>query len=262
LTSLTAQPGEYDLSLRSVGSGIHDAAANLLPVGAFDVWQMMVAGDFNGDHRLDCADINLLVAAVAAGSGNLGLDLNGDSGLSLADVTVWLSLAGAAHLPSGSPYLPGDANLDGVVDGSDFNIWNAYKFLLDAAWCHGDFNADGAVDGSDFTIWNAHKFRSSTDLQAAAPTKRSPRTAAGQVGLPAPTLGRTSSVTASTVDTIMSCLSLKHDGSASAMDLPHRLPWNRFLRYRSNADRRQPEIPLTELSQERIELVDALFTWR
>jgi hypothetical protein len=41
----------------------------------------------------------------------------------------WLSLAGAANLPSGNAYLPGDATLDGFVDGSDFGIWNANQFI-------------------------------------------------------------------------------------------------------------------------------------
>ena len=32
------------------------------------------------------------------------------------------------NLPSGNPYLLGDANLDGTVDGQDFLIWNSNKF--------------------------------------------------------------------------------------------------------------------------------------
>lgn len=54
--------------------------------------------------------------------------------------------------------LPGDANGDGVVDGSDFGIWNANKFLSGTDWTRGDFNHDGITDGSDFGIWNANKF--------------------------------------------------------------------------------------------------------
>ena len=56
--------------------------------------------------------------------------------------------------------LPGDANGDGSVDGSDFGIWNANKFSSNANWSLGDFNGDGSVDGSDFGIWNTHKFTS------------------------------------------------------------------------------------------------------
>ena len=64
---------------------------------------------------------------------------------------------------SGNPYLLGDANLDGVVDTSDFNVWTSNKFTSVAAWSAGDFNADGAVDISDFNIWNTTKFTSSND---------------------------------------------------------------------------------------------------
>ena len=54
--------------------------------------------------------------------------------------------------------LPGDANGDGAVDGSDFSIWNANKFRMSTAWTTGDFNGDGITDGSDFSIWNTNKF--------------------------------------------------------------------------------------------------------
>jgi hypothetical protein len=54
--------------------------------------------------------------------------------------------------------LPGDANGDRVVDGSDFNIWNQFKFLTGTDWTMGDFNGDGVTDGADFGIWNANKF--------------------------------------------------------------------------------------------------------
>ena len=55
--------------------------------------------------------------------------------------------------------LPGDANRDGYVDGSDFNVWNANKFRTGTDWSTGDFNGDGVTDGSDFNIWNANKFQ-------------------------------------------------------------------------------------------------------
>lgn len=56
--------------------------------------------------------------------------------------------------------LPGDANQDNVVDGTDFGIWNANKFTQNTDWRSGDFNGDGLTDGADFNIWNAHKFHS------------------------------------------------------------------------------------------------------
>jgi hypothetical protein len=66
---------------------------------------------------------------------------------------------GTTVVPTVQPALPGDANLDGVVDGSDFGIWNANKFGQ-GTWTEGDFNYDNLVDGSDFNIWNQHKYTS------------------------------------------------------------------------------------------------------
>jgi hypothetical protein len=60
--------------------------------------------------------------------------------------------------------LPGDANGDMVVDGSDFGIWNANKFTSGTDWTTGDFNGDGLTDGVDFGIWNAHRFTSAKSV--------------------------------------------------------------------------------------------------
>ena len=56
-----------------------------------------------------------------------------------------------------TPILPGDANGDGKVDGSDVTIlagnWQAgVSDGQTARWAMGDFNGDGRVDGSDVTI--------------------------------------------------------------------------------------------------------------
>ncbi len=123
-------------------------------------------GDLNGDGSWNCADVDSLVAQIVTGMYADLFDMNGDSLLNAADVTVWLGRAGAVNLPSGSSYLPGDGNLDGDVDGSDFSIWNSNKFTSNAAWCLGDFNADGSVDGSDFNVWNGNKFTSADSLNS------------------------------------------------------------------------------------------------
>ena len=122
-------------------------------------------GDFNGDDVWDCDDIDALVAAIAAGGNNPLFDLTGDGVVSMADITDpdfgWLRRAGEENLGVGRTYLVGDANLDGVVDGPDFLLWNENKFMDGAGWCGGDFNADGAVDGQDFILWNQNKFMAS-----------------------------------------------------------------------------------------------------
>ncbi len=54
--------------------------------------------------------------------------------------------------------ISGDGNGDGVVDASDFNIWNSNKFQVGTDWSTGDFNGDNITDASDFNLWNTNKF--------------------------------------------------------------------------------------------------------
>ncbi len=115
--------------------------------------------DFNDDGATDCTDIDALTAAILGGEFAAAFDLNEDGVLDRADRDAWLTEAGAIAFLPDHPYIDGDANLDGVVDISDFNIWNGNKFLQTTSWCDGDFNLDGLVDASDFNIWNAHKFQ-------------------------------------------------------------------------------------------------------
>ncbi|MEM7317198.1 MAG: hypothetical protein AAF497_29035 [Planctomycetota bacterium] len=85
-------------------------------------------------------------------------DLNGDGILDPLDTDRWLADAAQFNGLEG-PYLYGDANLDGDVDVSDFNLWNSNKFTPQVRWDRGDFNGDGQVDVSDFNAWNQNKFR-------------------------------------------------------------------------------------------------------
>ncbi len=64
------------------------------------------------------------------------------------------------HCTVGSGYLsliftpiPGDANDDGSVDGTDYTIWADNVGRKNVGFSHGDFNLDGIVDGADYTIW-------------------------------------------------------------------------------------------------------------
>jgi hypothetical protein len=79
--------------------------------------------------------------------------------------------------------LPGDANGDGSVDGSDFGLWNTHKFTCGTDWTRGDFNGDGCTDGSDFGIWNANKF---TEINLGRPAAFAAMTASGLTAVPEP----------------------------------------------------------------------------
>ncbi len=59
--------------------------------------------------------------------------------------------------------IPGDANLDGIVNGLDLLRWQANLFSGDE-WSQGDFNLDGTVSGLDLLIWQSHLFDSVQSL--------------------------------------------------------------------------------------------------
>ncbi len=116
-----------------------------------------MGADFNGDGDLDQVDLDAMSRAVTAGADPLAFDLSGDGLVTNADLDAWMAIASSQNLPSGQTYQPGDANLDGFVDGGDFSVWNQNKFTRLAAWSKGDFNGDGFIDGQDFIVWNKNK---------------------------------------------------------------------------------------------------------
>ena len=122
--------------------------------------EFVADGDFDDNGVYNCQDVDALVAAIAAGSTDSLYDLSRDGVITIADLDVWLAEAATANA-SPSPYLGGDANLDGSVDALDFGVWAQHQFTFSAAWCTGDFNANGSVDVRDFNVWNANKFLSS-----------------------------------------------------------------------------------------------------
>ncbi len=57
--------------------------------------------------------------------GNNQCDLTGEGVIDLADLDTWLAEVGTANAFA-LPYQRADANLDGVVDGQDFVVWNVW----------------------------------------------------------------------------------------------------------------------------------------
>lgn len=168
---MSAPGGTWDLAdngtytIRAVGGEVTDTNDNPIAAGDLGTFLVDIAGtqpgDFDANGALDCADANALTQAIAAGANDPLYDVTGDTLVNSADLNEWvLNLKGT---------LFGDANLDFNVDGSDFNIWNANKFLSNTGWCTGDFNADAATDGSDFNVWNSNKFQSALRGQPIPP---------------------------------------------------------------------------------------------
>ena len=107
-------------------------------------------GDIDQNGISEAADIAALRALF--GTDDWFSDLNVDGTTDEIDLDILISTIFGS--------LPGDANLDGLVDGTDFQIWNANKFQTGTGWGTADFNFDGVADGRDLLIWNQHKFES------------------------------------------------------------------------------------------------------
>ncbi len=156
------EQGPFSFDQRSL-SPFDRVQAGRIDIGAFELG-LAPSGDFDGNSAYNCADIDGLVEMVADGTYSVQFDLNSDAVLDGNDVQLWLAAAGEVNLGPGRTYLVGDADLNGVVDISDFNIWNRNKFTESAGWCSGDFSADGLVDVQDFNLWNTNRFQSSLRL--------------------------------------------------------------------------------------------------
>ncbi len=162
--SLPALIPHFSLTWKPVQYTSNSVILEVLSVAPF-----VADADFNNDGMFNCVDVDSLVVDIVGGQNGPLYDLTEDGLVNQSDLTRWLSDAGQVNLPSQNSYLEGDANLDGVVDGSDFGVWNAHKFTNTPAWCSGDLNASGSVDGSDFGIWNSNKFTSALDASAVVP---------------------------------------------------------------------------------------------
>ena len=169
IPSLNLEPGQHSIEARAYDAILdHSFTGDSLDwwrrddtsaLEQFVAWDIDInnVGDFDNDGSYTCSDIDRLTLQIQL-QADFSFDMNGDGLLNNDDIDAWLDTAGARELTSGNPFLRGDANLDGFVDASDFNIWNQNSFTENPFWCSGNFNADFFVDASDFNIWNGNSF--------------------------------------------------------------------------------------------------------
>lgn len=106
-------------------------------------------GDLNLDGSLDAHDVDLLHAAIRNGIDDTFFDLDADGMVAESDVDHLLEdVVGAVR---------GDANLDGVVDFSDFLVLSAgFGNRAEQTWSRGDFDGDGQITHDDFQLLAAN----------------------------------------------------------------------------------------------------------
>jgi hypothetical protein len=167
----------YDMTSDNTGASLAYAATFN---GGQDVYYLRIDADilcdFDDDRLCTVGDINELLGEGPIAEGvdvtpgvNDQYDLNHDGLIDLEDRDQWLALAGSQNGLM-SPYKLGDADLDGVVDGSDFIAWNENRFASTLRWDLANFNGDAVNDGLDFIEWNLNRFTSSDVVAVPEPT--------------------------------------------------------------------------------------------
>jgi hypothetical protein len=102
--------------------------------------------DFDGNGRIEAADIDRLCLAIRTGDSSEAFDLNTDDSVNQLDVDeLVLGILGSQY---------GDANLDGIFNSSDLVvIFQAGEYEDEIAgnsgWADGDWNCDGDFNTSD-----------------------------------------------------------------------------------------------------------------
>ena len=112
----------------------------------------------------ESGDISAGVFAVGEAAAT---DINGDGTVDTADVAEWLSSA-ATENGLASPYLDGDANLDGSVNAEDLNAMAVNWQTSGKVWSTGDFTGEGDVNAPDLNAL-AINWQQSVPAAAAVP---------------------------------------------------------------------------------------------
>ncbi|KPK79959.1 MAG: hypothetical protein AMJ81_12595 [Phycisphaerae bacterium SM23_33] len=140
------------MTFTGLSAGAHFEARTVAVAGQFDT----VLGWFDND--------GVVIEYDDDGAGGLfsriGGTVPGDGKLNLTVTGYADFLFQGDHSQSGNYTLElllppgGDANLDGMVDGLDYNTWSLNYLMEEMLWIEGDFNDDGVIDGLDYNLWS------------------------------------------------------------------------------------------------------------
>jgi hypothetical protein len=110
----------------------------------------MAVCDFDASGLCGLTDLEQLMTDIAAGQNEPRSDINNDGLVNLEDRDEWLVTASASI--GVSPFLAGDANLDGSVDAADLMQLGINWQIQRVGWQNADFNGDGKIDAKDLNL--------------------------------------------------------------------------------------------------------------
>jgi len=124
-----------ELVAAGAGQGVLDAYTDLV----------LKRGDVNSSGTTDGSDITALYASF--GSTSWLMDMNVDGVVDILDVATMITEVFRT--------VPGDFNLDGMVDSRDYTVWRKGFGTSGAHYTQGDGDLDGDVDDDDLAAWQS-----------------------------------------------------------------------------------------------------------
>ena len=165
LASAHAVPVGNNLTIGPAASVV--ASKSVSPV-AFTIGSLSVSGllDLNNNALVvQNSSLQAVNSLVAAGAVNASTGIISSTALAdtthLTTIGVISNSTGTATFDGATTNLGdvlvkytyyGDANLDGIVDSSDYSRIDSGYITKATGWYNGDFNGDGVIDGSDYTL--------------------------------------------------------------------------------------------------------------
>lgn len=162
----------FDLGL--TGRSLSNTATVTLSVDASPI-----EGDFNGDVQVNIADIDLLLAALHAGSVDPIYDVSRDGEVTLDDLNFLIT--NLVQTSSGTGTWYGDVDLDGDVDRTDAAAVSVqFGRAGTPTWASGDWDASGTTDLADMAKLQANLGNPATAPGSPAAAAFVTRSANGQ----------------------------------------------------------------------------------
>lgn len=145
-----ADSSDISFDLGFTGRSLSNTATVTLSVDS-----TAIEGDFNGDVQVNVADIDLLLAALHAGSVDPIYDVSHDGEVTLADLDFLVTNLVQTSVGAGTWY--GDVDLDGDVDRTDAAVVSMqFGRTGTPTWASGDWDASGTTDLADMAKLQAN----------------------------------------------------------------------------------------------------------